>query len=194
MIAAPKPKAKRKRFKPGPMSKTIPGEAPPQSDNMKHEVYQLYLMGWKAPELAALAKEPVGKIYNWISAGRWNERKDYYDRLNSKKNPEKAQPIVRAVIQANRDGMREKFKEISGQIALEDIEDWSKLTPKERREEAAAIVPLNKMHRDNIELNKDSEAGTGSHISLTFLSQADTPGMVTVIDAPTETQRIENTP
>ena len=65
-----KPKVvKRRRYKPGRLPGAIPGKAPPESDTVKHECYQLYLMGWKPEELAQLAKRPVKIIYNWIFTG-----------------------------------------------------------------------------------------------------------------------------
>ena len=102
-------------------------------------------------------------------------------------------PIVQAVIEANRDGLREKFRATTGEMAVKDAEYWAKMTPQKRLKEASGIAPLNKVHRDNLDLSKEqAEAGSGGHISLTFLSQADSPGMVKVIDVPTETQRIED--
>lgn len=186
---------KRRRYKPGRLPGAIPGEAPSENDTVKHECYQLYLMGWKPEELAELAKKTVKIIYNWIFVGRWAERRDYFDRLKSKKRKEANAPIVRAVIQANRDGLREKFRATTGEMAVKDAEYWAKMTPQKRLKEASGIAPLNKVHRDNLDLSKEDRegaAGSGGHISLTFLSQADSPGMVKVIDVGSETQRIED--
>jgi len=172
-----------------------PGKAPDPNDIEKTQVYELYLMGWKASEIEKETGIDAKKIINWTFKDRWGERKEYYDALKSKKNPEAGQPIVKAVITANRDERRREFLEHTGVMAAVDAKHWSEMTPDERLAAAPSMVPLNKMHRDNLDLNGDADSGhgKGSLVNLTFLTNADKPGMVRVINQSTEVQRIEDT-
>lgn len=186
--APPKPVA----VKPEPVPGQPPGKAPDPNDPQKTQAYELYLFGWGPTDIERECGIKAKTITNWAYKDRWNERKDYYDALKSKKFPPHEQPIVKAVITANRDERRREFLEHTGKFAVEDAKHWSKMTPAERLENAQQIAALNKVDRDNIGANDEESANARGHISLTFLSEADKPGMVRIIETPAQVQRIED--
>lgn len=172
----------------------LPGKQPDATDVEKTQCYHLYMQGWTAKNLVDECNIDYHKIKNWIFNDSWNSQKDYFDSFKSKRSPHiTEQPAIKAVITANRDERRKEFLEHTGKMAVEDAKHWASMTPDERLEVAPNIAALNKVDRDNIGANDDTdEKGGKGHISLTFLTQANEPGMVKVIDAPMEVQRIED--
>jgi hypothetical protein len=175
--------------KPEPNPEVLPGKRPDPNDLVKTEVYQLYMQGWKPADLEAETGIPAKKIGNWVFSDRWVEQKEYYDRKNSKlRPPVNERPIIKGVVSANRDQRRKDFLEHTGQMAVADAKHWSSMDPQERLVVASEIAALNKVARDNLDLNKEEASNERGHISLSWLTNP----VFKTIDATMEVQQIED--
>jgi hypothetical protein len=163
---------------------------PSLADPEKHQCFLLYLVGFGAAEIEQRTGVRADRIRKWSERDGWPTQREHYENLLREKNPTVQQPIVQSVVRAAKGERKKEYLEKSGQIAIDDVAFWTGLPPEMRLAAADKIAAANKMHRDNLGLNEEAEAGTHSHISLHFLTQADNEGMVRLL--PEKVKEIED--
>jgi len=141
-------------------------------------------MGWTAAEIEERSGVRADKIRQWTFRDKWAEQKQAVEKAHNKKHPPMESPILKVVANSRKDEIKKEFLERSGEVAVKDVRHWEKMDPEERLVAAPAIAALNKVHRDNLELNKEEENNEKGHISLTFLTN--TTERVTVLDVQSE--------
>lgn len=149
----------------------------------KHQCYLLYLVGFGPGEIETKTGVPSNRIRGWMFKEKWAKQREQYEEMLQEKHPTMAQPIVQSVIRSRKGERRKDFLEHTGEMAVADAQHWSSMDPQERIIVAPAIGTLNAVHRKNLGLEDEADGGEKSHISLTFLTKADDPGMVRVIDS-----------
>lgn len=161
---------------------------PPIGDAAENGCFSLYIAGWKPSEIEQEAGVNGNTLRSWIMRGKWAEKKADIDALRLKRNPPLSQPLIRAVVKADKGALREKYLELAGVAALENMEHIStKMKPAERLESATNIAAIGKHDRDQLGLSKDDASSERSLISLTFLTN---PG-VRILDE-TKVKEIEH--
>jgi len=154
---------------------------PAIDESEKHACWAHYMAGFEKQEISELLGVNVNTLAAWIKKDGWVQRREELRAANRKKNPPEKSPLAKILAPDKLAKNVERFKEVAGVIAVEDIEHWKQLAPEERLVVAPAIGTLNKVHRANLDLEKE-DAGTGSAINISFLNN---PGAVVEIeDAP----------
>lgn len=156
---------------------------PSLTDPQKHQSWLMWIVGFGPDEIEQRTGIPSGRIRVWACREKWTEQRKQYEELMKEKHPPQSQPIVQSVIRAKKGELRKTFLEHTGEMAVDDAKHWSGMDPQERLVVAPAIASLNGVHRKNLGLEDESESGEKSHISLHFLTQADSPGMVRLLDS-----------
>lgn len=155
---------------------------PAIDESEKHACWALYMGGFTADEIVAEVGVNINTLKAWITKDGWFRKREEINAARKKKNPPEEHPLAKMLAPDKLAKNVERFKEVAGVIAVEDIEHWRDLKPEERLVVAPAIGTLNKMHRSNLDLEKE-EAGGRSAINISFLNN---PGAVVelVDDAP----------
>jgi uncharacterized protein YjcR len=156
---------------------------PKIGDEAESQCFALYCAGWKPAEIADEAKINFNTLRQWIMKGKWTEKKTAIDAARKEKNPPMSQPLMRIAATSEKDTHRKTFLEKTGHMAAKDAEYWNDMDPQERLVVAQNIGALNKVYRDNLGLSKDEESAERGHISLHFLTSADQPGFVKIIES-----------
>lgn len=185
------------RIKPMHRKKPLPSDSDPTrqppsvltladsvGDREYRECFLLYAMGWTAAEIEERSGVRADKVRQWVCRDSWKEQKEAVEQAHTKKHPPMESPILKVVANSRKDELKKEFMERTGEIAVDDVRHWGKMAPEERLVVAPAIAALNKVHRDNLELNKEEENNEKGHISLTFLTN--TTERVTVLDVQSE--------
>lgn len=147
---------------------------PPIDESEKHACWAHYMAGYEKQEISDLLGVNVNTLAAWIKKDGWVQKREDLRAANRKKNPPEQSPLAKMLAPDKLAKNVERFKEVAGVIAVEDIEHWRDLKPEERLVVAPAIGTLNKMHRSNLDLEKEEAAGR-SAINISFLNN---PGAV----------------
>lgn len=151
---------------------------PAIDESEKHACYVLYMAGFVAEEIVSEVGVNVNTLKAWITKDGWFRKREEINVARKKKNPPEEHPLAKMLAPDRAEKNIKRFKEVAGEIAVEDIEHWRDLNPQERLVVATAIGTLNKVHRSNLDLDKE-EPGGKSAINISFLNN---PGAVTVIE------------
>jgi len=174
---------------------TDPARQPPSSieNPEKHNAYMMFLSGWSAEEIAERCELSFDMVRQWVTRGEWVQHRKQLNELHTEKNPVLQQPIPKAVANARKGELKQRFVETMGEIAAEDVSHWKDLDPQERLAVATDIVALAGHHRKTFDLDKEDTAQEKGHISLTFLTQSSQPGFVKLLE-PEKVKEIEEQP
>lgn len=181
------------RKKSQPIVNTDPTREPPSilqpdisvTDREYRECFALYCMGWGAAEIEARCDVRADKIRQWTCRDGWKEQKEAIEKAHNEKHPPMSSPILKAVANARKQELKEKFVANMGEVAAENSEYIKSMAPEERLIVADKISSLNNVDRKSLELDKEEENNDRGHISLTFLTN--TSEKVKVLDVQTET-------
>ncbi|MGB7195335.1 MAG: hypothetical protein WBD81_17915 [Collimonas pratensis] len=155
---------------------------PKISDEVKESCLVMLLLGFEQSEIATRANVNFNTLRGWVKKGNWLKRKEEYDKLQAELHPVEKKTIVKAFAGKDREQAKKIFLEKSGEMAAEDIAHWTDtLTPDERLENATNIAALNGAHRKNLALDEEKENGERGHISLHFLTHADSENFVKLL-------------
>lgn len=153
---------------------------PPVDETEKHAAWALYMGGFEPGEI--VEKMPdlnVNTLKSWISQDGWFKKRESINTARREKNPPEKSPIAQVFHPDKKAENVRVFQEKTGQIAAEDAEHWAdKMTPETRLKNGEKIAALNKVHRQNLDLDQEA-AGERGHISLTFLG---TPQAVRLVE------------
>lgn len=158
------------------------GFIPDIDESEKHTCWALYMGGFEASEiLKELPGLSESMLLAWITRDGWAKDRKAVKDARRKKNPPQESALAKVFAPDKREENVKKFKEKAGEIAVEDIEHWKKMKPKERLDHAAPIASLNGVHRKNLEMDKEAEESRG-HININFLTMP-APEAAKIIDA-----------
>lgn len=160
---------------------------PPET---KEDAYFLFCQRLEPVKIAEILEINFNTLRQWIMKGKWTERRKKNEELMEQIKPTDKRPIVVAMARTRAEA-KKIYEEKSGTIAAEDIEHWTeKMNPEERLAAAPGIAALNGVHRKNLGLDEEAQTERG-HISLTFLTKANEPGFVRLLDE-SKVKQIEN--
>lgn len=137
----------------------------------QRDCFQLYLVnGWGPAEMSRATGIKEELVKKWSSRYKWPEQKSRLEKLAKKEAA--ARPIVSVV--AKKKQMAEVFSMNMAEIAVNDSEEWKKMTSQERLEVASGLVPLANLARKTFDLDKEEEGNKErGNISLSFHMKTD---------------------
>lgn len=156
--------------------------APSLADPEKIGAWTMFIAGWKPCEIEAETGIPQGRIRLWAHREKWTEQKAKIEALRDKKHPAVEQPIARAVAKNPKGEMREKYLKNTGVVAMKTSEHWASMEPEELLAAASQVATLDKMNRGTLEIDAEDNTKGNTFMNLTFLTNADQPGMVRLLE------------
>lgn len=153
-------------------------ETPSLSDPEKHGVWEMYMAGWSAADIEAETGVLSNNIRKWAHREKWNDQRDRIQKLHDKAHPAASLPMVKAVAKNPKGEMREQYLKNTGVVAIKTSQHWAEMEPEELLACAQQVVALDKMNRGTLEIDAEDNSRGNALINLTFLANADQPGMV----------------
>lgn len=165
------------------MPTEIDSFVPPIDNSDQHTAYHMYMGGWQPKEIAIELKIKEPTLRSWIDRGKWNKEREAIKKHARKLKPPEKSGIAKVISVDKREENIAKFREKSGEMAVEDMEHWAKQTPAKRLKSAEKIKSLNSVHRANLELDREGEGGR-TLISLNFLNNPDAVKIIEDVKKP----------
>lgn len=165
-------------------------EIPKIPPETKEDAWLLFCHHISEKEISEILEINFNTLRQWVMKGKWPSRREKIEATMKQLRPPDERPIVKAIARSRVDA-KKIYEEKSGAMAADDIEYWAdKMDPETRLAAAPNIKALNEAHRKNLGFEEESQSERG-HISLNFLTNADT--MVKLI-SPAKVKELPDAP